>query len=238
MQLLGMAELAEMGITTETRLLLSKKYPGNFFALWNKPDAPQGFNAGIYYDHITGKAVLTFQGTNPGELADWQANIAQGLGLATDQYDAAMTIGQALLSLFGSGTNYTSLFASTPSKPTNFMITGHSLGGGLASAATIVTGFTTNTFNAAGLSNATIATAHSKRQSAGYSMLQQPELLVTPYISENDWLNTILYPLGLQAFGYNHKYILQDEQWVVFVELEAHSMTQIHYGLMYMYVYE
>ena len=236
MQLLEMAELAEMGITTEARLLLARSYPGNFFALWEQPDKPEGFNAGIYYDHITGKAVLTFQGTNPGELADWQANIAQGLGLATDQYNAAMFIGQTLLTLFGSGTNYMPLSASTPSKPTDFMITGHSLGGGLASVATIVTGFSTNTFNAAGLSFTTVLSAHARRLGAGYFLLPDPELLVTPYITENDWLNSGLYLVGLQAFGFDHRYILQDEQWVV-LEFEAHSMTQIHYGLMYMYNY-
>ncbi len=62
-------------------------------------------------------------------------NIPQGLGLRADYYDRAMDAARLLQSQPG----------------LNFEITGHSLGGGIASAAGAVTGVQTTTFNAAGL---------------------------------------------------------------------------------------
>ncbi len=62
-------------------------------------------------------------------------NIPQGLGLRADYYDRAMDAARLLQSQPG----------------LDFEITGHSLGGGIASAAGAVTGVQTTTFNAAGL---------------------------------------------------------------------------------------
>ena len=62
-------------------------------------------------------------------------NIPQGLGQRADYYDRAMDAARLLQSQPG----------------LNFEITGHSLGGGIASAAGAVTGVQTTTFNAAGL---------------------------------------------------------------------------------------
>ena len=69
------------------------------------------------------------------ETQDWVTNGRQGLGLETDYYNRAMSLASTLQ--FGG--------------MRNFEITGHSLGGGLASAASAVTGAPTITFNAAGL---------------------------------------------------------------------------------------
>jgi hypothetical protein len=124
-----------------------------------------------------------------------------------------------LLSIFGSGTNFTSLALSTPGLPTGIMITGHSLGGGLASTATIVSGFSTSTFNAAGLSDMTKALADSVRIDVGYFALSNIRLLINDFVTENDLVNTLLYPLGLQALG--QKIILQDEN---IIPLTTHSM--------------
>ncbi|MES2671388.1 MAG: XVIPCD domain-containing protein [Pseudomonadota bacterium] len=62
-------------------------------------------------------------------------NIPQGLGQRADYYDRAMDAARLLQSQPG----------------LDFEITGHSLGGGIASAAGAVTGVQTTTFNAAGL---------------------------------------------------------------------------------------
>lgn len=62
-------------------------------------------------------------------------NIPQGLGLRADYYDRAMDAARLLQRQPG----------------LDFEITGHSLGGGIASAAGAVTGVQTTTFNAAGL---------------------------------------------------------------------------------------
>ncbi len=62
-------------------------------------------------------------------------NVPQGLGLRADYYDRAMDAARLLQRQPG----------------LDFEITGHSLGGGIASAAGAVTGVQTTTFNAAGL---------------------------------------------------------------------------------------
>jgi hypothetical protein len=98
-----------------------------------------GFQAAIYSDGH-GDYVLAFAGTDFKSLADWRANIGQGLGLQTAQYRQAEVVAQDAREAFGS----------------NLAITGHSLGGGLASAASLATGTPAVTFNPAGLSDQTL----------------------------------------------------------------------------------
>jgi|GEM_PF-4520722 len=101
-----------------------------------------GLKAMVYQDYITGEAqyVLAFAGTDDNmwvlEFADWANNIEQGLGWSAPQYTAAMEIGDVLGKVLG---------------VSELTVTGHSLGGGLASAAAVVSGARAQTFNAAGL---------------------------------------------------------------------------------------
>jgi autotransporter-associated beta strand protein len=116
-----------------------------------------GFKSMLYQDYITGEEqyVVAFAGTDDtfGEMmnslftgaeGDWQNNIAQGLGFgAPAQYLAAMRIGDAL--------------ANAATIPRGHVIaTGHSLGGGLASAAALAGGIRGDTFNAAWLRRETL----------------------------------------------------------------------------------
>jgi Lipase (class 3) len=96
------------------------------------------------------KYVVAFRGST-SDKGDWIANGKQALGNSTDHYDKAQTIGRQL----------------ARSGNTNVTITGHSLGGGLASATAIASGKNAVTFNAAGLSDATIRTATQIRTTAG-----------------------------------------------------------------------
>lgn len=115
------------------------------------PDS--GFRAEIYVPDKSmfgenAKPVLVFKGST-GEIVDPGApngrresggedflnNGQQGIGMRSDYYDRAMQLG-ALLNQKTGG---------------NFEISGHSLGGGMASAASAVTGVRATTFNAAGL---------------------------------------------------------------------------------------
>jgi len=115
------------------------------------PDS--GFRAEIYVPDKSmfgenAKPVLVFKGST-GEIVDPGApngrresggedflnNGQQGIGMRSDYYDRAMQLG-ALLNQKTGG---------------NFEIAGHSLGGGMASAASAVTGVRATTFNAAGL---------------------------------------------------------------------------------------
>lgn len=80
---------------------------------------------------------VAYRGT--AESADWIENGRQGVGMQSDHYDRAMAIGSRV-----------------SQNADNVSFTGHSLGGGLASAAAATTGRPANTFNSAGLSGRTV----------------------------------------------------------------------------------
>lgn len=105
-------------------------------SMLENPDT--GFRAGIYTNG-DGQYVLAFAGSN--ELQDWTgANFEQGIGWQNEQYDQAVQLAQQADMAFGD----------------NLVITGHSLGGGLAATASLATGNAAVTFNAAGVHDDTI----------------------------------------------------------------------------------
>ncbi|WP_333572812.1 lipase family protein [Sphingomonas sp.] len=113
--------------------------------------SPQSsFRARIYVAEGDGgpNYVVSFRGTTDG--SDWKANARQGVGLPSDQYGRALLIAKAI--------------GRHPDAQVT--ITGHSLGGGLASAAAVASGRDAQTFNAAGLSDATVRQAEAIRGSA------------------------------------------------------------------------
>jgi hypothetical protein len=85
------------------------------------------------------KPVLAFRGTATGQ--DWEHNFRQGNGLKSEYYTRAMEAALRVSDVVGAD---------------GFEVAGHSLGGGLASAAAAVTGAKGTTFNAAGLHSATV----------------------------------------------------------------------------------
>lgn len=100
-------------------------------------DAKTGFRAGLYRD-AGGDVVLAFAGSN--DAHDWLSNFRQGLGFDDAQYDRARDVALLAKAAYGD----------------RLAITGHSLGGGLASAAALAAQTPAVTFNAAGLSDKTI----------------------------------------------------------------------------------
>ncbi len=98
-----------------------------------------GFRAAIYTDG-NGRYVLAFVGTDAKEIPDWIANFGQGLGLEADQYVQAKRLADRAEQAFGD----------------DLVITGHSLGGGLAAMSALATDSAAVTFNAAGLHDNTI----------------------------------------------------------------------------------
>ncbi|NYZ61401.1 Mbeg1-like protein [Luteimonas deserti] len=107
-------------------------------------DPQTGFDAAIY-QNAEGQYVVAYRGTDNwglGAGGDSRANGGQGLGMETAQYSQAMELANLAVDTFGAG---------------NVAITGHSLGGGLASASMLAADVPGVTFNSSGLSNNTLA---------------------------------------------------------------------------------
>ncbi|CTP93216.1 Phospholipase A1 [Xanthomonas translucens pv. poae] len=103
-------------------------------------DAKSGFDA-AFYRNAQGNVVLAFCGTDEGK--DWKHNIGQGLGFADAQYASAIQLGSQVRQAFGQ----------------ELMISGHSLGGGLAAASAMVNDVPAVTYNAAGVNDRTLERA-------------------------------------------------------------------------------
>ena len=104
-----------------------------------------GFKAGIYRDHAGGPDdfVLAFAGTESDTLDDMLTNLENLLRSGEPQYVTAMMA--------------TTLLHRFVPRFSGIQTTGHSLGGGLASAAAIAAGIThVDTFNSSGLPLATV----------------------------------------------------------------------------------
>ena len=94
---------------------------------------PSGLQATLYYNSAKNQYVLAFKGTS--QFEDWRPDFQQTYTL-TQQYHEAVQLARDMSSLYGSALTFT----------------GHSLGGGLASAAALETHRNAITFNAAGIS--------------------------------------------------------------------------------------
>lgn len=96
------------------------------------------FRAGVFTDGA-GNYKVAFKGTTMTSVSDWQANAGQGSVGYSSYYSQAKSIAQDAKAGIG----------HQGVKSVKFV--GHSLGGGLASAAAHTTGLPASTFNAAGL---------------------------------------------------------------------------------------
>ncbi|WDQ19092.1 hypothetical protein [Rhodopirellula sp. P2] len=101
-----------------------------------------GLKVALYMDYVSKSFIVSFAGTE-GEEADILTDLNNAQGEWTDQYLKAFEIGHHFK------------FHAAKQKY-SVMFTGHSLGGGLASAAYVTSGFNADTFNAAGLRKETM----------------------------------------------------------------------------------
>ena len=93
-----------------------------------------GFHADLFYNPTTDSYVLTFEGTT--SVSDWHNNYQQGSGRQVSaQYENAVSLAAHVRDVLGEDANIT--------------YTGHSLGGGLATATALSDGAEAVTFNAA-----------------------------------------------------------------------------------------
>ncbi len=86
------------------------------------------------------KPQVVFKGTVPTSMEDWGNNLKQGLDMDSDYYKNAVKIGEKLAD-----------------SSADVEIVGHSLGGGMASAASRASGLPATTYNSAGLHQNTVA---------------------------------------------------------------------------------
>ncbi|WP_174990831.1 DUF2974 domain-containing protein [Pandoraea anapnoica] len=106
-----------------------------------------GFFGALYEDKLCERYLAADRGTEMGitgrALVDWMHNLRQALGLRSKQYEEAINWGKSLALHY---------------PPRQLVFTGHSLGGGLASAQTsVVRQSTAVTFDTAGLNTRTVA---------------------------------------------------------------------------------
>lgn len=135
-----------------------------------------GYDATVYEQD--GRYVLAYQGTDPTSVKDWAANLTQGTGQLSTQHVQAISAAEALQDAVGDD---------------NVVLTGHSLGGGLAATSAAATGLPAVTFNAAGVHPNTLAYAALQGGMAGVAPDQ-----VRNYYVEGELLSTLQNPgLGI-----------------------------------------
>ena len=103
-------------------------------------DPASGYFGALYRNADNGTIIYANRGTEGPDKLDVRANVLQAFGLESKQYTTAMKVARNLRATYGGKLSFT----------------GHSLGGGLASAQALVTGLPATTFNAAGLNPETV----------------------------------------------------------------------------------
>ncbi|WP_407940171.1 Mbeg1-like protein [Nocardioides acrostichi] len=119
--------------------------PDGWSRLENYP-GPEGFYAVAYRNDETGEIVLAYRGSQPPpdlDLGDWSDDVNNANNLPTAQGAWALKTAQELAEKY----------------PGHVEFTGHSLGGSLASMASIATGYPATTYNAAGIGTGNYAAA-------------------------------------------------------------------------------
>lgn len=141
-------------------------------------DTKSGFDASFYRD-AAGNVALVYAGTDEGQ--DWRHNFGQGLGFEDAQYDQAIAVAREAKLAFGE----------------RLVLSGQSLGGGLAAAAAMVNEVPAVTFNAAGVHDNTV---ERYGLDADVVKRQADQGLVRHYVVENDILTHLqedAFPLNL-----------------------------------------
>ncbi|MCO7223009.1 FG-GAP-like repeat-containing protein [Pleionea sp. CnH1-48] len=122
-------------------------------------DSDTGFQSALFIDKNTGEFVLAYAGTN--DLTDVWVDIKQAFGLETKHYNQGIALAKKVNSVTGG----------------NVRFTGHSLGGGLASAAAVVTGRRAVTFNAAGVHQNTVGKGYDMSKASVRAYYNGTDLL-------------------------------------------------------------
>jgi hypothetical protein len=120
-----------------------------------------GFKSAVYVNKITGEVTYAYAGTDGLDSKDIRTNLIQGVGLTSDAYRQA--IANAIK--FNDATQKLGVKAS---------LTGHSLGGGEAAAASEKTSLEAKTYNAAGVHPITVISGKGTNNIDNYYMKHDP----------------------------------------------------------------
>lgn len=112
----------------------------------------EGLDYKIFENTESGDLVVSFRGTEPLSAVDWVEDVEQAFG-QSEQYQQATDLARSLQSQLD---DYNNAQGLTGEDAIELSFTGHSLGGGLATAAALATGNEAIVFDAAGLSQPTI----------------------------------------------------------------------------------
>ncbi|MBL9106238.1 MAG: PAAR domain-containing protein [Myxococcales bacterium] len=146
-----------------------------------------GYKAAIYKSQLEDppKLVVAFAGTDDGP--DVLTDVKQGVGMKDKQYDSAMALTNTV---------------AANAKGYQVETTGHSLGGGLASAGSAVSGVKGNTYNAAGLHKNTTGNLSAADRAAHAKN-------VNAYHNSSDPLNNFQDAVGLAPDAYGNRIKVQ-----------------------------
>lgn len=174
--------------------------------------ADSDFRAALYESEIDDSVVVAYKGTTFSSGEDWKNNAAQGLGAQSDYYNRSIRLAQKL-----------------DDSEVPFETTGHSLGGGMSSAASAVTHAPGTTFNAAGLKGVTVERYGASREGHDDN--------IQAYYVEGEILTSAQrVPLVSDAVGTPHKLPAVDEkgQSSIFDParmIDKHSMDRVINGI-------
>lgn len=172
----------------EIREALQPRYSGFRAEIYLPDKAVFGENAKpvVVYKGSTGPIVdpSAPSGRRESGAEDFLNNGQQGIGMRSDYYDRAMGLATLLNDRVGN----------------NFEIAGHSLGGGMASAASAVTGARATTFNAAGLHPDTPARFAKENGLPTFN----PQNTVRTYQTGGEVLNDVQN--GMQRLSEEHRH--------------------------------
>ncbi|WP_354623037.1 hypothetical protein [Psychromonas sp. MME2] len=162
----------------------------------NQLNTSSGYYARVYSDDFAKSPILVNRGTEMGSIRDWATNVGQAMGFEVDQYQEAIAVAKTI-----SGTT----------EGENVRFVGHSLGGGLASAQSMVTGHSAITFNSAGLNLKTVQDYGVKSFDNASTQIESYALNgeVLTWVQESSWLSGVApdaighrNPLSVQNFSH------------------------------------
>ena len=141
-------------------------------------DREIGYDAAVYQNE-DGEYVVSFRGTDGGDpdeasLDHWNANLPQNAGWRANQYDRAVELVGRMVEVAPEG---------------EISITGHSLGGGLASVAALTHGIPATTYDSAGINPRTLERYGTDAARA--------EELITAYRVDGEILSNDVVPVQL-----------------------------------------